>query len=78
VAIRKEVIEKIGTLDEKFGIGMFEDDDYCMRTLQVGYTLVVTEECFIYHKGSVSFKKLSTQEYQDIFSKKQKLFLLQT
>jgi len=74
VAIKKEVIEKIGTLDEKFGIGMFEDDDYCMRAIQVGYTLAVTEECFIYHKGSVSFKKLSTQEYQEIFQRNKNYF----
>ena len=29
--IKREVIETIGLLDEQFGIGCFEDDDYCLR-----------------------------------------------
>ena len=75
VAIKKELIDKIGLLDEKFGIGMFEDDDYCMRTTKANYKLVVTDGCFIYHKGSVSFKKLTTDAYHEIFTKNKKYFL---
>ena len=55
VAMRRTLPEKIGLLDEKFGIGMFEDDDYCIRAKQAGFTLAVVEDCFVYHKGSVSF-----------------------
>jgi GT2 family glycosyltransferase len=69
VAIRKEVFEKVGLLDEAFGIGMFEDDDFCLRARQAGYTLAVVEDCFVYHKGSVSFKKLSTSDYHEIFNR---------
>jgi len=75
VAIRKELIDKIGLLDEKFGIGMFEDDDYCMRATKEGYKLVITDGCFVYHKGSVSFKKLTTDAYHEIFTKNKKYFL---
>jgi len=75
VAIKKEVIDKIGLLDEKFGIGMFEDDDYCMRAIKENYKLAITDGCFIYHKGSVSFKKLTTDAYHEIFTKNKKYFL---
>ena len=69
VAIRKDVIENIGLLDEAFGVGMFEDDDYCLRAKQAGYRLAVVEDCFVYHKGSISFKKLTNTEYIDLFDR---------
>ena len=74
VAIKRQVITDIGLLDNGFGIGMFEDDDYCVRAASAGYDLVVAEDCFVYHKGSVSFTKLSSTEYQSIFSKNRAYF----
>jgi len=69
VAMRRDVMDKVGLLDEKFGLGMFEDDDYCFRVKRAGYRLVINEGCFIYHKGSLSFKKLENKEYQQIFER---------
>jgi GT2 family glycosyltransferase len=63
VCIRKEVFEAIGLLDEQFGIGMFEDDDFCLRTQQKGYKMACLEDVFIFHKGSFSFKKLDQDFY---------------
>jgi len=74
VAIRRKVLDKIGFLDEKFGIGMFEDDDYCVRAKKTGFTLAVVEDCFVYHKGSVSFGKLSGEEYRELFAKNKAYF----
>jgi GT2 family glycosyltransferase len=74
VAMRREVPEKIGYLDERFGIGMFEDDDYCVRAKKAGYRLAVVEDCFVYHKGSISFKKLSTSAYMEIFNRNRSYF----
>lgn len=74
VAMPRAVFEKTGYLDENFGIGMFEDDDYCLRVLQNGYALAVVEDCFVYHKGSVSFKKLSLESYHELFNKNKSYF----
>ena len=74
VALRKSAVNEVGLLDEKFGIGMFEDDDYCIRFRKAGFKLIITDGCFIYHKGSVSFKKLSTDDYLAIFKKNKKYF----
>ncbi len=74
VAIRRSVIDKVGLLDESFGIGMFEDDDYCFRAKKAGFDLLIAEDSFVYHKGSLSFNKLAIKEYQELFSKNKELF----
>lgn len=74
MAMRRSLLKEIGYLDERFGIGMFEDDDYCLRVRKAGYKLAVVEDCFVFHKGSASFKKLSTDTYVDLFLRNRKLF----
>jgi GT2 family glycosyltransferase/tetratricopeptide (TPR) repeat protein/2-polyprenyl-3-methyl-5-hydroxy-6-metoxy-1,4-benzoquinol methylase len=54
--IRREVIDKIGTLDERFGVGCFEDDDYCRRALRAGYRAVIARDAFIHHAGGATFR----------------------
>jgi GT2 family glycosyltransferase len=52
---RRELYDQIGGLDERFGTGNFEDDDYCQRALEAGYEIGIAEDVFIHHFGSVSF-----------------------
>lgn len=54
--IRKEVVDQIGPLDERFGIGCFEDDDYCRRAQQAGFRTVVATDSFVHHFGSCTFR----------------------
>ena len=53
---RKEVIARIGGLDEQFGSGNFEDDDFCIRAFQVGFRARIALDVFIHHTGSQTFK----------------------
>ncbi len=55
MCISRDVIEQIGGIDPRYGIGNFEDDDYCVRVRAAGYKIVVCEDSFIHHFGSVSF-----------------------
>lgn len=61
VAIKREVIEKIGLLDEQYSPGNYEDDDYCLKAVENGFKLGIAEDCFIYHKGSASKKEYNTE-----------------
>lgn len=75
VAMRRDVFERVGLLDEAFGIGMFEDDDYSRRIKAVGLKTVCIMDVFIHHYGQASFKKLQISgEYQKIWDKNKAYF----
>lgn len=69
VAIRRNVWERVGTLDPAYGLGMFEDDDYCERVRNAGYRLAIVEDAFVYHHGSVTIKKLKNHVYNELWNK---------
>ena len=52
----RELMESVGELDESFGTGNFEDDDYCLRAALAGFSCVIAGDVFIHHYGSRSFK----------------------
>ncbi|MFO0915198.1 MAG: glycosyltransferase [Pirellulales bacterium] len=54
--IRRTVIERIGLFDERFGIGNFEDDDFCRRATQAGHLAVIALDSFVHHFGSKTFR----------------------
>jgi GT2 family glycosyltransferase len=58
IAIRRSIIKEIGYLDENFGYGWFEDDDYCLRVRQAGYITIIADDVLIHHEHSASFNKL--------------------
>jgi FkbM family methyltransferase len=53
--VRREVIDRIGFLDERFGVGCFEDDDYCRRTLAAGFRAVIAQDAFVHHFAGRTF-----------------------
>ncbi|WP_298868601.1 glycosyltransferase [uncultured Gimesia sp.] len=53
--IKREIVNQIGDMDEQFGIGCFEDDDFCRRANAAGYRTVIAVDSFVHHFGSRSF-----------------------
>ncbi|MGZ3701273.1 MAG: glycosyltransferase, partial [Bdellovibrionota bacterium] len=52
----REIIEKVGLLSESYGMGYFEDDDYCFRVRDAGYRTVWAKDVYVHHFGSISFE----------------------
>lgn len=73
VAIKRQVIEKIGLLDEQFSPGNFEDDDFCLRAVEAGFKLGIAQDVFIHHEGSATHKSLNL-DYQTLMATNQAKF----
>ena len=54
--VKKSTIEKIGGLDEGYGIGYFEDVDYCKTAEKEGIKIGFCPDVKIYHQNSASFE----------------------
>lgn len=68
VMIPKEVVDHVGLLDESYGLGFFEDDDYCRRVELAGMRIVCAEDVFIHHHLSASFMKLDRDARRALFN----------
>jgi GT2 family glycosyltransferase len=55
LCMSRAVIDEVGGIDTRYGIGNFEDDDFCIRVRAAGYQIAVCEDVFIHHFGSASF-----------------------
>lgn len=56
IAIRCDVWHELGGLDPAFGLGYYEDFDFSLRLVQAGYRQLITEDVFVLHLGSATFK----------------------
>jgi polysaccharide pyruvyl transferase CsaB len=74
VATRRKTWDDVGPLDERFGIGMFEDDDYNRRVREKGYAVRCVRDAFVHHWQMASFRKMSEKEYFALFEANKKKY----
>jgi GT2 family glycosyltransferase len=75
LALRRETFEHIGPLDQRFEVGMLEDDDYSRRAREAGYRLACAEDAFVHHFGETSFGKLvPTGRYGELLEENKRRF----
>lgn len=67
VMLPRRTYERCGPICTDYGIGFFEDDDYCRRIEKEGWTIRCAEDVFIHHHLSASFSKLSQAERDRLF-----------
>ena len=64
VAFRRDTYERLGPLDERYEIGMFEDEDYALRAKAEGLQVAWTPEVYVHHAYHATVGKLvPTGEY---------------
>jgi hypothetical protein len=74
--VKRDVITAIGGFDTSFGIGNYEDDDFCLRAQLAGYKIWIADDAFVHHDGSSTFRssninyaKLMEHNYQTLRAK---------
>ena len=53
--IKRAVIDKIGGMDDRYGLGNFEDDDFSLRATIAGFQSWIARDCFVHHFGHRTF-----------------------
>jgi GT2 family glycosyltransferase len=74
VAMPRSTYRRVGALDEAFGLGFFEDDDYCRRVQQAGLRCVCAEDVFVHHQLSASFDAIKAEHRQALFQRNKQIY----
>lgn len=68
--ITREVIDKVGPLDESGWPCCGEEVDFCLRARQKGFRIGIARDIYVHHQGSVTFREThSTNEYNALCRK---------
>lgn len=70
----RELWERLGGLDERFGLGNFEDDDLCLRLRAQGRRILIARDTFIHHQSRATFDALGV-DYKNLIRDNQELYL---
>ena len=74
VMLPRKVYTQCGPLCEEYGLGFFEDDDYCRRVQSAGMSIACAEDVFVHHHLSASFNKLKRQDREDLVNANKKIY----
>ncbi|MFH1278941.1 MAG: glycosyltransferase [Candidatus Eisenbacteria bacterium] len=74
MVLPRRVIEEVGLFDERFGIGNFEDDDYCLRIRMAGYKVVCARDVYVHHEGGATFRLMDV-DYKALLEENSKVYL---
>jgi len=68
LAFRRSTYDRLGPVDERFRVGMFEDVDYSERARVAGLRVACAENVFVHHFGSATFGELAASgEFGPLF-----------
>jgi len=65
LVIRREVIQQIGYLDEAFGEGYWEDNDYSRRAQKAGFRCLRPLDTYVWHDVGASFRKTAGRKEKE-------------
>jgi GT2 family glycosyltransferase len=73
-AMPRALWREVGGLDERYRVGMFEDDDLAMAVKQRGRRVVLARDAFVHHYGGAAFSRLPPRQYLRIWWENRRRF----
>ena len=73
-ALRRQTWEAVGPLDERFGAGMFEDDDWCRRARAQGWEIRCARDAYVHHWQKATFRKLGERAYHALYEENRRKY----
>jgi GT2 family glycosyltransferase len=75
IVIKRAVIDRIGGLDEAYGLGYYDDDDYSIRAIRAGFRCVRAGGVTVRHLRDSTFSAMFADERRrDLHQKNKELF----
>ncbi|MEC6798284.1 glycosyltransferase [Photobacterium sp. S4TG1] len=73
-AFTRDVYKTVGPMCEEYGLGFFEDDDYCARVRELGFDISIVDYSFVHHHLSASFNKLKDNKKELLMLENKAIF----
>ncbi|MFK7739528.1 MAG: glycosyltransferase [Planctomycetota bacterium] len=74
VMVSRKALEGCGLLCEDYGVGWFEDDDYCRRVEQAGFELRLAEDVFVHHELSAAIGQIPEGDRRKLFERNRAIY----
>lgn len=75
VVLKKKVVEKIGGIDEIYGLAYFDDVDFSVRAINAGFLVALALDTYVYHHRNVTFfQVLKGNKWSQLHEKNKLIF----
>jgi len=75
VVIKRSVVEKIGKVDERYGLAYFDDVDYSVTAIEAGFIALIALDTYVYHHRNVTFfEVLKGPKWNELHEKNKLLY----
>ena len=73
-AIPASLFRAVGGLDERYRIGMFEDDDLTLEIRARGRRVILARDVFVHHYGGAAFAEMPRSRYLKVWWQNRRRF----
>lgn len=70
----RSTYDRCGEISEDYGLGFFEDDDYCRKVEAEGLAIACAEDVFVHHHLSASFNKMNDEKRRALVERNKAIY----